>query len=81
MQHGVRFENIALEAVISEDGDQDEKECDLRHQVAFGMRWLSNEQEFYTDSSTMRLTDEMKEALKTSKANNYFDGIGRGINT
>ena len=47
--------------------------------MAFVMRWLENEEEFYTDTSTLRLTASMKEAMKKSKANNEFDGRGRDV--
>ena len=74
MQHRLDFGEG--EVVVSEEG---KTETDLRYRMAFVMRWLKNEEEFYTDTSTLRLTPSMKEAMKSSRANNEFDGKGRDV--
>ncbi len=78
MQHGVMFEDLSLVQVIDTEGrNGNEGETDLRHRIAFVMRWLGNEEEYYMDTSTIRLNEKMKEAMKKSTANNEFDGKGR----
>ena len=80
MQHGVSFDDGHIEVKGKKSKDtHDGEETDLRYRVAFVMRWLRNEEEFYTDTSTVRLTDDMKRAMQKSNANNRFDGKGRDI--
>ena len=58
--HGVRFVDLRLERVITSMEtiweDIPEK---LRWRGVIMIRWLSNVQEFYTDTSTMKLDSEM----------------------
>lgn len=74
MQHRLEFGEG--EVVVRGEG---KTETDLRYRIAFVMRWLGNEEEFYTDTSTLRLTASMKKAMEKSKANNEFDGKGRDV--
>ena len=68
---------------MTEDGQECVREVggqndDLRYRVAFVMRRLNTVAEFYTDTSTIRLNDDMREAMKGSIANNNVKGGGRG---
>ena len=74
MQHRLTFGEG--EIVVSGDG---KSETDCRYRLAFVMRWLMNEEEWYIDTSTLRLTDGMKAAMEKSMANNKFDGKGRDV--
>lgn len=84
MQHGVRWEDCELHDIVTmtEDGVECMREVggdndDLRWRVAFVMRRCTNMKEFYSDTSTIRLDEEMKEAMKGSIANNGSKGEGR----
>ena len=77
MQHGVKFHQGTIEVAGKDGKDDDDTDC--RYRIAFVMRWLRNEEEFYTDTSTLRLTDNMKKAMERSMANNEFDGKGRDV--
>ena len=87
MCHGVKFEALTLEYIVTErdgiDSNSDVENAescgtDLRFRVAFVMRTLENVQEFYVDTSTIRLSDEMTKAAEKSNANNSMDaGVGR----
>ena len=87
MCHGVKFEALTLEHIVTEMGGigrkgdiENDESCgtDLRFRVAFVMRTLENVEEFYVDTSTIRLSDEMVKAAEKSNANKSIDkGMGR----
>ena len=81
--HSARWEECELHSIksMTEDGQECVREVggqndDLRYRVAFVMRRLNTVAEFYTDTSTIRLNDDMREAMKGSIANNNVKGGG-----
>jgi hypothetical protein len=82
MVHGVSFDDLVLEAVVCSDEchNVDENDCTGAFRVAFVMRTLETMHEFYTDTSTIRLDREMKEAMRTSRANNVVVTESEGRN-
>eukprot|EP00956_Cyclotella_meneghiniana_P034374 scaffold104136_cov35-Cyclotella_meneghiniana.AAC.2 len=83
-QHNVRWDDCELHSIKTRiaDGEECVREVggdndDLRYRVAFVMRRCTTIKDFYTDTSTIRLDDEMKEAMKNSIANNNIKGSGR----
>ena len=63
MHHRLKFGDGEIVVM----GGEGKSEMDCRYRMAFVMQWLRNEDEFYTnytDTSTLRLTVSMKEAMK-----------------
>ena len=52
----------------------------MRYRVAFVMRRCTTVRDFYTDTSTIRLDEDMIEAMKGSIVNNNKKGEGRNAN-
>ena len=59
MQHRLKFGDG--EIVVAGEG---KSLTDCRYRLAFVVRWLKNESEFYSDTSTLRLTADMKAEKK-----------------
>lgn len=82
MVHGVIFDDLVIESITCESEQSksgDENESGFR--VAFVMRRLETMHEFYVDTSTIRLDDAMKEAMKKSRAkNNSAVAVSEGRN-
>ena len=79
--HGSRWEDCELHSIKSrtQDGEECVREVggdndDLRYRVAFVMRRCTTVRDFYTDTSTIRLDEDMIEAMKGSIANNNKKG-------
>eukprot|EP00956_Cyclotella_meneghiniana_P038105 scaffold148870_cov37-Cyclotella_meneghiniana.AAC.1 len=75
MLHGVVWEDLELVGgVTAKDGVK------CRNRVAFVMRRCEKMEDFYTDTSTIRLGADMLKAMETSTANNNIkEGMGRGL--
>ena len=85
--HIPRWEDCELHSIKSrtQDGEECVREVggdndDLRYRVAFVMRRCTTVRDFYTDTSTIRLDEDMIEAMKGSIANNNKKGEGRNAN-
>lgn len=65
--HEIKFMNLKLERLLYVDGNSNIIQ-DIKWRGALVMRWLSNRQEFFKDTSTMRLDCKMINRWKKSKA-------------
>jgi hypothetical protein len=73
-QHGLCFDSLELVAV------RERGSTDLRHRFAVVMRRCGNVEEFYMDTSTIRLDERILKALEKSTANNSPVKKGEGRN-
>ena len=75
------FEDLILESIECEGSKDADTECECDgFRVAFVMRRMETMHEFYCDTSTIRLDDEMKKAMEKNTANNVVVTIEEGRN-
>ena len=72
--HAIKFPRLELESMVERGPNGEEIIVDFAHRFGIVIRHMTNWMTYYTDTSTIKLTDAMKAANERSTANNSMEG-------